>query len=754
MKHRIISLTLAAVFAACQWLIGGGSSIISAPAYSPQSVVLSGQLSLGGEQFARGEVSGLEHSDGRLLAGKSTEGTFTSAVLVAPLAFTDLGLIWRGTFPPGSSLTMEVRTSADGVGWSAWRPVVPIDDLPSPGHLEGAVAGRLISTPAQEGRHRLAQCRATLRGTEPGSTGSPDAIASLDGIDVVFIDASEGPTAAAAARSAAIERESLASQGTGRPPIISRVSWGCPEGGSSPGWPPEYRPLKAFIIHHTVDSFSADYAARVRAMWYYHARTLGWGDIGYNYLIDPIGNIYEGRAGGDDVVGGHALRYNYGSLGVAVLGNYEQSQPTGASLAALTDLLAWKADQKAIDPRVMSSYFIDRYLPTLMGHRDAISNTTCPGQYLQQALPGLRQRTYDQVSGNGAAAQITAFSVSPTSLRVGDALRVSIAVRNSGSATLYTQEPTPGYTYQEGERATSGEFGRVRVGVGFSGSGGADYPYRWGLGTPLAPGASTTVTGYVRVRNASILEYFARTAREQIGYISAESGRVSVRVSPPDTTPPVSQVVWLPPFVGARSFLVSWSGSDEAGGSGLDSFDVQYRVDTGPWIDWKVATAQSSAVFGPTDPVAVESGKTYYFRSRARDRAGNVGVYRTGDGDTHATVDLIPPSSTVRVEPDPPTHTWFTLYWTGQDVEPGSGVGSYDVDVSMDGLAWKPWLQRAEPHMGLYLGEAGARYYFRVRARDRAGNLEVSEQADLAVVAGDDPSGLSRLWFPSLPGGQ
>ncbi|MBI2954736.1 MAG: N-acetylmuramoyl-L-alanine amidase [Chloroflexi bacterium] len=110
-----------------------------------------------------------------------------------------------------------------------------------------------------------------------------------------------------------------------------RTAWRSPDGESSPDWPPEYRAVWTVIVHHTVTGHTAtDWAAEVRAISYYHATLQGWnwGDIGNNVLIDPNGNIYEGRADGDDVVGGHALQYNQGSLGVALLGNYQSGYPT------------------------------------------------------------------------------------------------------------------------------------------------------------------------------------------------------------------------------------------------------------------------------------------------------------------------------------------------------------------------------------------------------------------------------------------
>ena len=90
------------------------------------------------------------------------------------------------------------------------------------------------------------------------------------------------------------------------------------------------------IVHHTVTRDpETDPKATLRAIYQYHAVSRGWGDIGYNFLIDQQGTIYEGRFGGDSVVGGHALQYNWGSIGIAILGNYSDHSITDATRASL-----------------------------------------------------------------------------------------------------------------------------------------------------------------------------------------------------------------------------------------------------------------------------------------------------------------------------------------------------------------------------------------------------------------------------------
>ncbi|MBU2595550.1 N-acetylmuramoyl-L-alanine amidase, partial [Patescibacteria group bacterium] len=103
-------------------------------------------------------------------------------------------------------------------------------------------------------------------------------------------------------------------------------------------WAPEYVRPNKIIIHHTASGNNPpDPAAVMRSIYYYHAVSLGWGDIGYNYLFDQYGNMYEGRAGGNMVVGAHAYGQNYGSVGLSVIGNFVNTDITSSALTSLID---------------------------------------------------------------------------------------------------------------------------------------------------------------------------------------------------------------------------------------------------------------------------------------------------------------------------------------------------------------------------------------------------------------------------------
>lgn len=187
----------------------------------------------------------------------------------------------------------------------------------------------------------------------------------------------------------------------------------------------EHAPVTHLIIHHMVTANGdADWAAIVRAIWAYHTRQNGWRDIGYNYLIDPNGFIYEGHAGGDDVVGIHASAANKGSMGVGLLGTFSKppngAQPPQPMLEAIVNLLSWKADQRGINIFESSRTLpnVPWGLPHLMGHRDVNGTTECPGDQAHLLIPWLRDQIGERIGLSDphlyADEMSSAFTQSPT----------------------------------------------------------------------------------------------------------------------------------------------------------------------------------------------------------------------------------------------------------------------------------------------------------------------------------------------------
>ncbi|MDR1151734.1 MAG: peptidoglycan recognition protein, partial [Bifidobacteriaceae bacterium] len=188
------------------------------------------------------------------------------------------------------------------------------------------------------------------------------------------------------------------------PVIHSRDEWGANEARVKEK-PKYFATLRGAIVHHTAGSniYTQDQVAGVvRGIFNYHVGSLKWNDIGYNFLVDKYGGIWEGRAGGvtSNVVGAHANHFNSETFGVSVLGNYEKVEPTPESIAALTSIVGWRLAVGGIyDPDATTTYATNgKELPVIIGHKDAAyrrggvsyNATSCPGQYLYPYLDTLR----------------------------------------------------------------------------------------------------------------------------------------------------------------------------------------------------------------------------------------------------------------------------------------------------------------------------------------------------------------------------
>lgn len=319
-----------------------------------------------------GEIALARNPDGSLMPN----GVYTSAPHSAPALFTAVTWQWDALAPSGGSIALQMRLSSDTINWSDWTEVRADEDSRDG---DAAWQGHLLTTVPSS----TVQYRVLLSAGQ--STTGPE----LRSIKFTFIDAQPGPNVQQAS-----EMVTPAGVGPGvkKPAIIPRKGWGANE--SLMTWEPEYETPRKVIIHHTdTPNDGQDPAAMVRAVYYYHAVTRQWGDIGYNYLIDYLGNIYEGRAGGEGVVGGHAHDFNRGSVGIALIGSFQDRDIPAAVQAATVKLVAWLCDHHGIDPRE-SSYFVDRDLMNVSGHRDS-NMTTCPGDRGYAWMPDLRRRVWE-----------------------------------------------------------------------------------------------------------------------------------------------------------------------------------------------------------------------------------------------------------------------------------------------------------------------------------------------------------------------
>jgi len=171
--------------------------------------------------------------------------------------------------------------------------------------------------------------------------------------------------------------------------------------------------VQAVYIHHTVGSNNyscAESAALVRGIMTYHVKTEGWNDLGYNFLVDKCGRIFEGRGGGADlpVKGAHTYGFNSYSTGIALLGDFEgdtstgkpAGRPTTAAQQSAARVAAWKLGQYGGNPKgsvtLTAMGNTGKYtegqqatMSVISGHRDAFA-TACPGKNLYSQLSSIR----------------------------------------------------------------------------------------------------------------------------------------------------------------------------------------------------------------------------------------------------------------------------------------------------------------------------------------------------------------------------
>ncbi len=235
------------------------------------------------------------------------------------------------------------------------------------------------------------------------------------------------------------------------PGIISRAEWHADESlriNNCPEPPDISTNVKIAVVHHTGGNNNygpADTPAIVRGLYGYATQTLHYCDTHYNFFVDRYGQIFEGRFGSvwDPVRAAHTTGMNTGSVGVALIGNFQTTGVPPAAIDALERLLAWKLNWHGVDPTRSVNYTTisgtDRWpagsthtLPYIVGHRDP-GNTDCPGDYLYAQLPNIRADVARRILTGGADG-VSAHAV------VGSQPKVAVL---SGWGTVYPAGGTP-----------------------------------------------------------------------------------------------------------------------------------------------------------------------------------------------------------------------------------------------------------------------------------------------------------------------
>jgi len=307
--------------------------------------------------------------------GRHVRVAAASAPTAVPEGLAVFGVVWADGTGEGTSVQYRQRGER---GWGAWT-FAAVDPAEGPDGPERAAASvRAGSEPIVLTGTAAVQVRLVA----PAS-GKPAA-----GSQLIVVDPGQSPADPTVGAEAPGSAQALAR----RPVILSRADWGADESLRDQSGP-TYGAVNGAIVHHTAGS--NDYSAAqvpgiIRGIYAFHVQGNGWGDIGYNFLVDRFGRTWEGRFGGTTraVVGAQASGMNYDTFGVSVLGNFDIAQPPSAAVGAVRDLVAWKAQIHEFDPTGVA-LVNGRRISAVSGHGD-VNQTECPGRYLHAYLPWIR----------------------------------------------------------------------------------------------------------------------------------------------------------------------------------------------------------------------------------------------------------------------------------------------------------------------------------------------------------------------------
>jgi len=339
---------------------------------------------------------------GRLQARSMIKRDGASEVTSRPqpvYGYGAIGVTWQhGTSYEEDAIEVQART-LDGTGWSDWTSIEyhdehgPDADSPEaarsrPG-TEPLLVGDVDQVQVRVGADRAAPADLKLAVIAPGEADGT--ARELPAIDTGTSTDDEVAPPTATDGDDALDLQ--AATYTPRPKIFSRAQWGADERLRDKG-SLRYGKVNAGFVHHTVnanDYTRSQVPGILRSIYAYHTKSRGWSDVGYNFLVDRFGRIWEGRYGGVDrpVVGAHTLGYNDDSFAMSAIGNFDVRQPSQSMIEAYGALFAWKLSLHGVDASSTKQFVTSRNFPAINGHRDA-GSTACPGKYLYAKLATIR----------------------------------------------------------------------------------------------------------------------------------------------------------------------------------------------------------------------------------------------------------------------------------------------------------------------------------------------------------------------------
>lgn len=270
------------------------------------------------------------------------------------------------------------------------------------------------------------------------------------------------------------------------PDIVTRAEWGADESvkRTSGDCERKFFNVQQLFVHHTAGTNDNPHPkATMRSIYWFHVVRRGWCDIGYNFVVGSNGRLFEGRwarsyspwethdsenAQGQAVGGAHTSGFNSGSVGVSLMGNFSTIPLPSEMRSTLVNFLAWEADRHNLPPRGRHTYVnpdtgLSRRLPYIAGHRDA-GQTECPGNYVYQALPGLREAVKERI-GAGKPSTVLTLGSPPSPVLYGETADVS------GRLETVSGVPVAGQKVVLHGRERNGRW--TRLGSGLTGADGS-----------------------------------------------------------------------------------------------------------------------------------------------------------------------------------------------------------------------------------------------------------------------------------------
>ena len=344
---------------------------------------------------SKGLISTVNNKNGEVLSKVFK----VNKLIEKDLAFIAVGcnINFSSKFEIETGFIIHARNSFDGKKWNDWKEVS--NDFQ-------ADSWHYSDLSFYDSKTNYLQFKIETRKLDPANEFSIKRIR----FSIMNIEKSSEKSVNKVNKVGVIDNEEPKGKEVDLPEYVSRVGWGCDRAIQ---YGEDYCPVTLstttvthLVIHHSSSNYpSSDYAAVVNTYYTWHTSGNGWSDIGYNWLVDPNGILYKGRAwvnGNMNVQGAHNSEKNSHTIGLNVIGNYDTYEPTENSITTLVEIAAFWADNVSIDPLGTAYHYCSHGThATITGHKDCGGGTACPGANIVSKYTNIRNRVYDRLqAGN------------------------------------------------------------------------------------------------------------------------------------------------------------------------------------------------------------------------------------------------------------------------------------------------------------------------------------------------------------------